>query len=54
MSLYRGVSQALGYVGEKRMRLRGQADRRWVVVIAAIVLIAILAIVAYFYFIQPI
>ena len=36
------------------MRLRGQPDRRGVVVIGAIVLIAILAIFAYFYFIQPI
>jgi hypothetical protein len=36
------------------MRLRGQPDRRGVVVIAAIILIAILALVAYFYFIQPI
>jgi hypothetical protein len=36
------------------MRLRGQPDRRGVVVISAIVLIAILAIFAYFYFIQPI
>ena len=36
------------------MRLRGQPDRRWVVAIAAIVLIAILAVVAYFYFIKPI
>jgi hypothetical protein len=35
------------------MRLRGQPDRRGVVVIAAIVLIAILAIVAYLYFVQP-
>ena len=35
------------------MRLQGQSDRRWVVVIAAVVLIAILAVVAYLYFIQP-
>jgi hypothetical protein len=35
------------------MRLQGQSDRRWVVVIAAIVLIAILALVAYLIFFQP-
>jgi hypothetical protein len=36
------------------MRLRGRPDQRGVIAIAAIILIAILAIVAYFYFIQPI
>jgi len=35
------------------MRLQGQSDRRWVVVIGAVVLIAILAIAAYLIFIQP-
>jgi hypothetical protein len=35
------------------MRLQGQSDRRWVVVIGAIVLIAILALVAYLMFFQP-
>ena len=36
------------------MRLQGQPDRRWVVGIAAVVLIAILAAAAYIYFIQPV
>ena len=36
------------------MRLQGKPDRRWVVVIAAIILIAILAIVAYVNSVQPI
>ena len=35
------------------MRLQGQPDRRWVVGVAAIVLIAILTIAAYLIFIQP-
>ena len=35
------------------MRLQGQPDRRWVVAVGAIVLIAILAVAAYLIFIQP-
>jgi hypothetical protein len=36
------------------MRLRGTTDRRGLVVISAIVLIALLAVVASLYFFQPI
>jgi hypothetical protein len=35
------------------MRLQGQADRRWVVVLASVVLIVILAVTAYLIFFQP-
>ena len=35
------------------MRLQGQPDRRWVVGIAAVVLIVILAVAAYLGFFQP-
>ena len=52
-SLYQGAFTSPAHQGE-RMRLRGRPDRRWVVVVAAIVLIAILAVFAYVYYIQPI
>jgi hypothetical protein len=35
------------------MRLQGQADRRWVVALASVVLIVILVAAAYLIFLQP-